>query len=571
MIWYAEPIAFVAIVLSDLDHRTCMVQRLPIGIQNFRKLREGDLYYVDKSELMDQILTSGGEVHLFTRPRRFGKSLNLSMLDCYFNMEYKGIADQWFEGLRIRELRPDDPEMNSYPVIRVDFKDLRTDYEGFVEDIGIKISELFFQHKAQLTDEDYAHQRDTFMAIMERRSSVGELRYSLRFLCEMLYRRFDKPVVILIDEYDSPINGSSGTPDQRSILDFMKGMLSTVLKNGSMSMRFGVVTGVMQVSKESIFSGLNNLKVNNIFSDDCNEMFGFTPDEVQRICSDYGHPERFEEAREWYDGYRFGDADIYNPWSVLNYVDRRFEPDTYWAGTSGNSIIPDLLDRADRDVWDDLNRLGSGESILKALNPTVTYSELSEGVGPIYSIMVMSGYLRASKVGSRYEVSIPNAEMYRVFGSIVSSRAGNGMPAILRDMADSMLTGDAEALGGYLRELLMEVMGSRALDREHTYQAFFAGASLSLLGRYRISVDKESGDGFHDILFENIRGNGVNVLIEFKKSRSKKDETLIKEAEKALEQIHRLSYYDDLKGDTILYGVSFRGKQPFIVSERITL
>ncbi len=250
MIWYAEPIAFVAIVLSDLDHRTCMVQRLPIGIQNFRKLREGDLYYVDKSELMDQILTSGGEVHLFTRPRRFGKSLNLSMLDCYFNMEYKGIADQWFEGLRIRELRPDDPEMNSYPVIRVDFKDLRTDYEGFVEDIGIKISELFFQHKAQLTDEDYAHQRDTFMAIMERRSSVGELRYSLRFLCEMLYRRFDKPVVILIDEYDSPINGSSGTPDQRSILDFMKGMLSTVLKNGSMSMRFGVVTGVMQVSKE---------------------------------------------------------------------------------------------------------------------------------------------------------------------------------------------------------------------------------------------------------------------------------------------------------------------------------
>ncbi len=227
-----------------------MVQRLPIGIQNFRELREGSYYYVDKSELISQILDASGKVNLFTRPRRFGKSLNLSMLDCYFNMEYRGIADQWFEGLRIEELRPDDSEMNAYPVIYIDFKDLPSEYDSFVKKLGIKISKLFFQHKAQLADEDDPYQKEVFMSIYEKRCSPEELQGSLQFLCEMLYRRFEKPVIVLIDEYDNPINNSSGTPDQRKILDFMRGMLSEVLKNGGTAMRFAVVTGVMQISKE---------------------------------------------------------------------------------------------------------------------------------------------------------------------------------------------------------------------------------------------------------------------------------------------------------------------------------
>ncbi len=547
-----------------------MVQRLPIGIQNFRELREGSYYYVDKSELISQILGANGKVHLFTRPRRFGKSLNLSMLDCYFNMEYKGIADQWFDGLRIRELRPDDPVMNAYPAIYIDFKDLPTNYDSFIKKLGTKISDLFFQHKAQLAEEEDPYQREMFMSIYEKRCSPEDLQSSLQFLCEMLYRRFGKSVIVLIDEYDNPINNSNGSPDQRRILDFMRGMLSEVLKNGNMSMRFAVVTGVMQISKESIFSGLNNLKVNNIFSREFDEMFGFTPDEVRRFCEDYGHPERFEEAKEWYDGYRFGDADIYNPWSVIGYVDADFKPKEYWAGTSGNSIIDDLLSFTDKETFDILHTLALGESVNMELDDRITFESTGSSSDSIFSVMAMSGYLRAIDNGNGfYDVSIPNKEMYRVYSKMIATNLGTTGRKI-RAFQNVLISGDADKVSKAIEDLLMTDLSFRILDDEATYQAYLIGLLFNLRDQYTIQAERESGKGYCDIILISKRIDIPHLIVELKHSKNE-GKDLDRLASEAIAQIHDRQYYHDLKGHVLLYGMAFRSKDAVVVSEELDL
>ncbi len=320
-----------------------IMRAVPIGVDDFQEIRDEDGYYVDKTPLIDEILNRRlTKVHLITRPRRFGKSTNLNMLDSYLNQRYKG--NTWFDDLKITELRPDDPEKNAYPVIFLNMKDVYTSsYDVFVTSVGSRISKLYGEFpeiREHLEADD--PMRIRYDNILYRRADVVDLKDSLGVLSDMLETIHGRKVVILIDEYDHPLNSSYGKPFQHDIVEFIRDFLSNVLKSRK-SLKFGVVTGVMQIAKESIFSGLNNLKVDNILSTSMDEMFGFTSSEVERMCSDFGHPEKFAEAREWYDGYRFGDADIYNPWSILNYVDSGFNPKPYWAGTSGNGIISDLL------------------------------------------------------------------------------------------------------------------------------------------------------------------------------------------------------------------------------------
>ena len=547
------------------------MKAVPIGVQSFREIRENNLYFIDKTELIDSILTARGtKAFLFTRPRRFGKSLNLSMIDAYLNKNYRD--NSWFDDLEISELRPDDPEKNAYPVIMLDMKNLtvRT-YETFIRRLRGAISDIcnsFIELKDsdKQTDED----KELFVNLKTKKSDDDDLCISLMKLTSMLHKEYGKKVVVLIDEYDSPINNSYGKDFQHDVLEIIRDLLSSVLK-GNESLAFGVVTGVMQIGKESIFSGLNNLKVNNILNPEMDEMFGFTADEVKELCDYYGHPDKFDEAREWYDGYHFGNSDVYNPWSVLNYVDSNFRPEAYWGGTSGNNIIDDMLMIPEPEVYEGLMKLGSGEAVNSEMRMTVTFSDISSGTSGIYQVMAMTGYLTAIPSDYGYDLRLPNKEMYSVFAEIILGKIDKmGIGQSTREFCKAILSNNTEEIHSKIENILMKCTSLRILDKESAYQCLVLGILMNLEGNYRITADHESGEGFHDIRMERIRGKSPNVVIEIKRTRKNaRPETLQSAAEGALKQIHDRKYAYGLSGETILYGIAFTSKTPYIVSETV--
>ncbi|MCQ2079561.1 MAG: ATP-binding protein [archaeon] len=546
------------------------MKSLPIGIQDFKVIRDGDKYFVDKSMLIGQIIEQNDSgVFLYTRPRRFGKSLNLSMIDAFFNIEYKG--NKWFDGLEISN----HPEYNAYrnvfPVITFDFKmpDVQ-DFERFIWRFNQNLIQLF-RHFNYLVDSPNLDEasKDLFKKLYSGEKNIAESEYALTHLCTLLEIHHGAKVIVLLDEYDSVMNGITDPELRREILSFMRGVLSPLLK-GNSSLQMGVVTGIMQIAKENIFSGLNNLYVNNILSERFDEMYGFTDDEVRQICTDYGHPEKFEEAKEWYDGYRFGNADIYNPWSILNYVSDGFKARPYWVNTSSNSIVSDLLSQADDMVIENLGKLGSGEGIVAPIKTTVTFEELSNDPELIYSMMAVSGYLKAIPRGSRYLLSLPNRELYSVFAEMISDHMfqdSGDMHGCLQDFCDAIVTNDVSMMEKSLYELVVRTVSSRVLNDEHSYQAFIAGLLMTLSGRYSITADFESGKGYYDIRMERRVGSGYNVIMELKRSDS--EDSLPADAEKAMTQIRERDYAHGLEGRTILYGISFYGKVPHIISDMI--
>ena len=547
------------------------MRSIPIGVDNFKELRDGGGYYVDKTSLISDILDSNlTKVFLYTRPRRFGKSLNLSMLDAYLNMEYAG--NTWFDGLYISEERPDDPLKNSSPVIYLNMKDLNMEsYVGFLNSLRKKISTLYsrFRHLDVSPELDPLYQ-DRYKTLYREGSDDEDLANSVRYLCEMLEMHHGRKAVVLIDEYDSPMNSSYGSNTQESILGFLKRFYSSALKSNE-SLGFAVITGVMQISKESIFSGLNNILVNNVFSTESDEMFGFTSEEVRNLCSDYGHSEKYDEARQWYDGYVFGNAEIYNPWSVLNYVKNGFRPDEYWAGTSGNSIINTLLNRADKIVYDDLKVLGEGKSITRMIDSRISYADMTDMNG-IYSVMTLSGYLKAVPSEDGYLLSIPNMEMYRVFGKMVMAKLENKVTVTLDAFCNSIRKNDTDGISRNLSSLLMEVLSSRVLDHEHSYQAFTAGMLLKLCGRYSMYADGERGKGNYDILLRSNLPCDRHIIMEFKKTRSNtRDDTMEGMTQAALQQIRDREYFHGLSGEVLMYGIVVRGKDVKVSSEIVSL
>ena len=555
----------VEIDFFTAENIQAVMRDVPIGIQDFKKVRDEDHYYVDKTELITQILDNRMEVYLFTRPRRFGKSMNLSMLDAFLNMEYKG--NSWFDDLIISERKDLEANKNSSPVICFDFKDISTDsYESFLCGMRNKIADIFNTNCRVFGKDTSPKMKSDSKAILNKTSDEDTLCRSLKYLSDAMFEYCKMKVIVLIDEYDNPVQNAYGTQDFRKILNFMKIMLGSLLK-GNPSLDFAVLTGVSQISKESIFSGLNNLYVDNVLSTESDEMFGFTNEEVRKLCADYGHPEKYEEAREWYDGYIFGDAEVYNPWSLLNYIKKGFVPAAYWAGTSGNSIISDLIAKADDEVYENLMTFGSGGSISRMIDTSIVYQGLDADVDSIYSMMVTAGYLTAVPNEYGYDLRIPNKEMFGVFASMVSNSISSKTSYNLNVFTKALLKCDTAVMEKALYGILVDSVSSRVLDSEHSYQAFLAGMLLHLEGRYQVKADFEEGEGFYDIRLERMRGSSPNIVIEIKRtsSSSKSAEKL---AEEALSQIKEKDYCHGLKGDTILYGISFDKKKPVILSER---
>ncbi len=543
---------------------------MPVGISDFRKLRAAGRYYVDKSLFIDRILESGAEVTLITRPRRFGKSLNLSMTDAYLNIEYASGPD-YFEGLKISEVRPNDPEKNSNPVINLNFADLEAE-EGFGDfvdsfmDMMRDAYRIFPELRSSEKLDDVLKER--YETILKGTKNRGTLKQAIRYLCEMIETHYGKKPIILIDEYDNPMNNAYH--DRRlhgRIVKFLRRVFKNTLKDNG-SLRFAILTGVMKISQESIFSGLNNPEIDDVFSTEYDEMFGFMQDEVEWLLRENGREDKVAEAKEWYDGYRFGDKDVYNPWSILKYIKKGCEPAPYWAGTSGNSIIGDLISGADRNTWGELRTLCEGGSIESPIQRSVAYCDLRSSGDVIYSVMVAAGYLKAVRSDRGYMLAIPNKEMSGVFTEAIMDRFGRKTCNALSGFIDSLTSGDVKGLKKWLGEL-MEIPSIRILTHEFQYEAFVAGLMAVAGDGYEIRADHEAGDGFYDIRMKRLSGPGDNVVVELKR-RNKKNEhmTMDELARSALQQIHDQGYYRGLEGATILYGISFNKKDPTIVMER---
>ena len=549
-----------------------MVRPLPIGVQDFKEVRDEGYIYVDKSDIIPQILSQKSKVYLYTRPRRFGKSLNLSMLDAFFNIKYPK-DNTWFDGLKVSDCRECDEHRNAYPVIYLDFKRLNSkDMETFNEKLSEMLSMLYDSFGYLLDSKNISvREAELIQLTIDEELTPSKMYSSILRLSELLYKHHGKKVIVLIDEYDNPIHNAFGKPHHQEILDSMRDILSSALK-GNDSLQFGVVTGVMQISKESIFSGLNNLRVNNVLSKDFDEMFGFTDEEVMNILEEYGHPEKFEEAREWYDGYRFGDADVYNPWSLLNYVGKRFEPKPYWAGTSGNSILEDLFENASSELWCEFRLLSEGQSIQYEMKPTITFRDLDTDQRNIYSMLVMSGYLTVFEDDGIQYIRIPNGEMANVFGSYILDRLNVDSPMYVDILSRAFISGDIGTIEKRLYNLFASSAGNAMLNDEHSYQAFVTGMLMYLNGRYTVKADFEEGNGRYDIRLERRYGDYPNIVIEIKRIPiDSSDEAAEASAKKALEQIKERDYTHGLEGPTLIYGIAFRNKKPTVLSERIEI
>ena len=531
---------------------------------SFSDLRSDGFYYVDKTLLIKDILDANDRgIYLFTRPRRFGKTTNLSMLNAFFNIEYKG--NTWFDGLEISKYPEYEKYKNAFPVIYLNLKGTNvSDYKRFIEMMAASVSDAFEKHNYLLKTEIRDSLREMFKTLDNLSISESNLVRSVKLLSEALMNYHGKKVIILIDEYDRAVSDSFGEESHRPMMSFLGEFLSSILKNND-SLQMAYITGIMQITKESIFSGLNNLKVNNVFSVESDERFGFTESEVKELLSYYGNPEKFAEAKEWYDGYRFGDADVYNPFSIMNYVQDRFVPGRFWVNSGSDAPIYWLLRRTDMKCFSDILSLVSGESVTTRIKPALTYSKLGPN-DSLYSLMVMSGYLKAVPVGDGlYSISIPNKEILQ----IIRDAAEDLSPVDTRKFSqfiNSVLDCDAEGMTRHLQDIL-SVGSYYNLSTELHYEAVVMTVLYSIISQYDVRSEYEEGNGRVDIIMKPKHGGTIPMIIELKKTDS--EDKLESESKDAIKQIHDRKYYLNMHGKVILVGIAFWGKMPKTTIETI--
>lgn len=558
------------------------MKKLPIGIEHFEEMRREDFYYVDKTGMIKELLENKAKVNLFTRPRRFGKSLNMSMLKYFF--EY-GCDSSLFEGLAIaKEDKLCQEYMGKFPVVSVTLKgagslEFQTARGMLCSIVGNEAMRFaFLENSSRLSDREKEQYRQLVNVDTSGRQSFimsnEVLEDSLRMLCRLLQKHYDQKVILLIDEYDVPLDKAQhyGYYDEMSSL--LRGMLGQALKTND-SLQFAVLTGCLRVAKESIFTGLNNLRVLTITSRQFDEHFGFLDREVKELLEFYGLSDRFDLVKEWYDGYRFGSEDVYCPWDVINYADSlRSDPDAkpraFWINTSGNDIIRTFLKMAKGSVQREIEELVNGGTVVKKINQELTYRELYKNIDNLWSVLFTTGYLtkRGETESEAYYLAIPNLEIRKIFIEQVMEwiqEEARKDTQKLDVFCDAFARGDAEAaeagFGDYLwRTISVLDTGARREKKEH----FYHGVLLGLLGHreeWDIRSNAETGEGFCDILIE-IRDERIGIAIELKYAR---EDGLEAGCREALEQIENRRYESKLLQDgmkTIYkYGIACRKKE----------
>ena len=568
--------------------------KLPVGIDDFRKLRESHFYYVDKTRLIEQLLLNWSEVTLFTRPRRFGKTLNMSMLKSFFDI---GTDKALFDGLYIsgnKELC--DEYMGKFPVIFLSLKSVEgltydEAFEAFVRIMGKEVTRLSFlvdsDKLTQIEQEQYKG-----LTIMKNGRLVFDkekLISSLQLLSQLLYKHYGKKVVILIDEYDVPLDKAFQNGYYKEMVSLIRGLFGQALKTNEF-LQFAVLTGCLRISKESIFTGLNNFKVMSITDTRFDEQFGFTDSEVKKLLSDYGMDFHFDEVKEWYDGYHFGKADVYCPWDVINHVDHLRDdsdakPQTYWINSSGNSLVRRLINRADSSTKDEIERLIAGEAIEKVIRQDLTYDEIENSIDNIWSVLFTTGYL--TKIGEvklpdsesyAYRLVIPNKEVREVFVlqiqewfKAVVANDNDTMKLLSKAILDKDETILARQLNIVMGRMI-SILDTKAPDdmKEYFYHGLLLGLLRGSNPDWLIKSNRESGDGFSDILIKP-ENPDLGIVIEVK--YAKEFRGLDAACDVAMAQIKQKRYDETLRDegrcDILAYGIAFCRKRCKVAGEKL--
>ena len=549
---------------------------VPVGVENFEEIIKENYYYVDKTILIEEMLKNKVPVTLLTRPRRFGKTLNMSMFKYFFDVKNKEENRKLFENLKIFDSKYMS-EQGKYPVIFISLKDLKADtWEMCLLEIKKVISKIYreFQYITENMDED---EKEIYNSIKNRKNDI-DLNTSLELLSDFLCEYYGKKVILLIDEYDSPIINAFDKGYYNEAINFFQVFYSSVLKTND-SLKYGILTGITRIIKEGIFSGLNNLYVNTILSKDYTEYFGLLESEVTEILDYFDMKYKIEEVRSWYNGYLFGDKQIYNPWSIVNYL-REKEIKAYWANVSGNTLLENMLDHAGENVYADLKKFTDGESIEKYISDGTTIKSLLSSNDEIWQLFLYSGYLTkaekqreidvTSDYTDVYNLKIPNKEIRKYFGNMFLNRFF-GTEVKTNILIKALENGDIRKFEKTLGEIMINMLNHFDLDSEmeKIYQVFMIGLVGFLMGKYEIISNNESGYGRYDLAMIPIKSNEKAYLMEFKISKTEKG--MSAKAEEALKQIDEKKYDTRLKArgikNILKIGIAFYGKNVKVVSK----
>lgn len=549
-------------------------KKLPVGVDHFKKIRKQGFYYIDKTNLIKEILINWGEVNLFTRPRRFGKSLVMSMLQSFFEI---GCDQTLFEGLNIsRETELCEKYMGKFPVISISLKAVEgADYEGACEALCYIIASEaqrfnFLLENPELTDKDKELYRSiTKLENGKYTMSEGTLVTSLQILTRLLEKHYGTKVMVLIDEYDVPLDKAFQNGYYEKMVLLIRNLFGNVLK-GNDSLYFAVLTGCLRISKESIFTGLNNLKIFSITNVRFDEYFGFTDREVKELLDYYNLSEHLPSIREWYDGYQFGKVSVYCPWDVINHCDNLCAdpdapPEDYWSNTSSNSIVRRFIDKADKKTKNEIEQLIAGKTIIKEIRQDLTYNELDTTIDNLWSVLFTTGYLthRGRMEGKKYQLAIPNREIKELFQYQIRQwfrDSTNSDPKKLNDFCEAFPAGNVEKIERQFNEYLWNSISIRdTFVAKERKENFYHGILLGLLQykeNWLVCSNAESGEGYSDILVE-IPESRTGIVIELKYAENDKLDTA---GEEALRQIENKKYETRPKEDgmqTILkYGIA---------------
>ena len=558
--------------INGRGYKMAGLKKLPIGIENFEKLRQEDFYYIDKTRLIEQLLTRWGEVNLFTRPRRFGKSLNMSMLQSFFEI---GKDKTLFDGLRISDNQElCEKYQGKFPVVSVSLKGINGATYEEARRFLIKTINEEARRLSVLSDSTELDETDheLLTQLKKKEMTNDSLVYSIRELTELLEKHYGSKVIVLIDEYDVPLAKANENGYYDEMVLLIRNLFENALKTNS-SLKFAVLTGCLRIAKESIFTGLNNFKVYSITDKSFDETFGFTDAEVRELLRYYGQEKYYETVKEWYDGYRFGNVDVYCPWDVINFcsdhlADPGLEPKNYWANTSGNSVISHFIDSVGKPqklTRMELEQLVNGGIVQKEINFELTYKELYSSIDNLWSTLFMTGYLtqRGEPSGNRYNLVIPNREIRNIITNHILKMFKENVKddgKTVSDLCDALLNQNPEKVELIFTEYMKKTISIRdTFARKPTKENFYHGLLLGILGfkeNWSVMSNRESGDGFGDILIR-IEDEDVGIVIEVKYAD---DGNLQGECEKALQQIIDIRYTESLEQEgihtIIKYGIA---------------
>ena len=539
---------------------------LPTGIENFKMMIDKSAYYVDKTNFIEDVLNE--QVVLYTRPRRFGKTLNMSMLYYFFSIKEKENS-YLFDGLNISKNKNALKVQYKYPTIFISLKEMKSlTFDAQISSFSNVIYELLDKNLEILSSDQLSDTtKDILNKLHNRSSCVEDLKISLRVITNALYAYYQQKVIVLIDEYDVPLQAAYQNNYYEEMVEFLRSVFSSALKTND-ALEKGVMTGCLRISKESIFTGLNNFTAYSVLNNISSESFGFTESEVKQLLKDYNLSEKMDEVKEWYDGYQFGNNEIYNPWSTLMYVknitqDVSFKPISFWANTSGNDIVVKYIQNGDKKLRKEFDLLMNGQSLIKYIKPELTYREM-DNINNIYSFLLLTGYLKVIKDRgeNQYELVIPNKEVYEIYKQSFMSYFEDYTTSRKGELYQEFVDGDAKKVNLLLNDILL-----RSISYFDNQESFYHGFLVGLLNDYEVVSNRESGNGRFDVcvLPENILG--TVVLIECKHSISEDD--LIDDAKEGARQIVEQKYLEEHKfkkyENVIGYGISFYKKQCYVV------